>query len=325
MNDVVFSIVMPTYNRPELLKRAMRSVLNQTFQNFELVVVDDASERRTADLARSFRDDRIVYVCHESNLGASAAYNSGIARSTGLFIAFLDDDDEYFPDFLIKAYRFVESTSPPVDFFWTGVRHVRDMPGREEIWFEKNWRDGFESLEKAYIEATTIGNGFGLVVKREVFDEIGMFDERLQVCEDTDFLFRLVQKREFSVLPEVLVKIHRHGGAQLVDPDKYRVRARAVETIMERYRSFIEQYPGLHEIFARHLVDLHYRAGDRRRGRQCIRDVIRPSPYRPIYWIDWICYEFFGRDAAFCFTKKRLRRAVEKLLPEGDVHGQNRS
>ena len=89
------TIIIPTYNRAHLLGRAIRSVLTQTFHNWELIVVDDASTDNTKEVAYSFQDPRIHYLCHETNRGGPAARNTGIREARGLYIAFLDSDDEW--------------------------------------------------------------------------------------------------------------------------------------------------------------------------------------------------------------------------------------
>ena len=92
------SVVIPTYNRPEFLGAAISSVLNQTFQDWELLVVDDASENDTEEVVDGFGDHRLRWFRHEKRIGGSAARNTGIVNSVGAYVAFLDDDDEWLPD-----------------------------------------------------------------------------------------------------------------------------------------------------------------------------------------------------------------------------------
>ena len=89
------SVIIPTRNRVEMLCRAVNSVLSQTFDNLECIVVDDESHDNTEKVINSFEDDRLKYFRHEKNKGASAARNTGIRQSKGGLIAFLDDDDEW--------------------------------------------------------------------------------------------------------------------------------------------------------------------------------------------------------------------------------------
>src|SRR3989338_8677774 len=95
---VKVSVIIPTHNRPELLKRAVKSVLNQTYKDLEVIVVDDGLEKRADETVNSFNDSRLKYIQHPEEKGGSAARNTGIKNSSGEFIAFLDDDDEWLPE-----------------------------------------------------------------------------------------------------------------------------------------------------------------------------------------------------------------------------------
>ncbi len=92
------SVIIPTCNRPELLPRAVKSVLNQTFNDFEVIVVDDGDKISAEKAMAQFSDQRIKYIKHEKRKGGGAARNTGLRNSQGDYIAFLDDDDEYLPD-----------------------------------------------------------------------------------------------------------------------------------------------------------------------------------------------------------------------------------
>ena len=92
------SIVIPTYNRVDFLPKAIQSVLNQTYRNWEMIIVDDGSTDNTEEIVKGYKESRIQYIVHKYNLGLSAARNTGIKKSRGEYIAFLDSDDEWFPE-----------------------------------------------------------------------------------------------------------------------------------------------------------------------------------------------------------------------------------
>ena len=95
----VVNVIIPTYNRAQLLPRAINSVIAQTFQDIKIIVVDDASTDRTEEVVSSFQDPRIHYIRHSQNRGPSAARNTGIrASEAGQYLAYLEDDDEWFPN-----------------------------------------------------------------------------------------------------------------------------------------------------------------------------------------------------------------------------------
>ena len=117
------SIIIPTYNRAHLIDRSIQSVLNQTYQDFELIVVDDGSTDNTEDIIRQFqeKDKRIKYIKHDKNKGGSAARNTGIKNSRGEYIAFQDSDDEWFPEKLEKQIEIIECTDPKVGIVYSDM------------------------------------------------------------------------------------------------------------------------------------------------------------------------------------------------------------
>jgi len=99
------SVVIPTCNRPDLLPRAIKSVLAQTYQDFEIIVVDDGREKSSENVVAGIGDARLKYIKQTDKKGGSAARNTGIKAAAGDFIAFLDDDDEWLPEKLDKQVR----------------------------------------------------------------------------------------------------------------------------------------------------------------------------------------------------------------------------
>ncbi len=102
------SVVIPTYNRPELLNNSINSVLSQTYRDFELIVIDDCSSDNTPDVLEGFRDERLRVIRNSSNKGIAAVRNISVSNSQGKYIAFLDDDDEWLPDKLEKQLKIME-------------------------------------------------------------------------------------------------------------------------------------------------------------------------------------------------------------------------
>src|SRR2546429_9117536 len=119
------SVIIPTYNRAEFLCSAITSVLNQTFHNFEIIVVDDASQDHTREVMNSLGDKRIRYIRHEKNKGVAATRNTGLVNAKGTYIAFLDDDDEWLPEKLQKQFNLLESCQNIVGVVYTGAFVVR--------------------------------------------------------------------------------------------------------------------------------------------------------------------------------------------------------
>jgi glycosyltransferase involved in cell wall biosynthesis len=198
------SVVIPTYNRASKVIRAVASVLYQTFTDYEIIVVDDGSRDGTSDrlapLARHIR-----YLHHHSNLGVSAARNTGIKASRSPFIAFLDSDDYWLP----------EKLSIQMDFF----RHCPEAVAcqTEEVWIRKGIRvnprrrhlkpsgDIFESSLKLCLVSPS-----SVMLRRSLFSEVGLFDEDLPACEDYDLWLRISCRYPVSLIPTHLVV--KEGG-----------------------------------------------------------------------------------------------------------------
>ena len=321
-----FSIVIPTYRRPALLRRAIQSVVNQTLEDFELIVVDDGNEaddgNETLNIVTTFQDRRIALIQHESNQGPAAAYNTGIRASRGEWICFLDDDDEYLHPFLERTLDLVENANQPVGFVWSGIERVIDSPSGESLSCRTLWPPRFESREQALVAATSIGNGHGLTVKRECLEQIGLYDETYQVCEDTEMLFRLAPRYCFAVIPEALVRIHSHGCGQLTDSKNILLRLECRERLLSQHRDFVDQYPNLGAVHFKQLVDLSYQAGLKSRGRSWLLQILRANPLKLTVAADWASYELFGEDLRTRLSRttvggflRRWRHRIAQDLP----------
>ena len=124
------SVIIPTYNRAAFLRLAIASVLNQTFQNFEIIVIDDASQDHTREVVNSLSDTRIRYIRHEGNRGVAVSRNTGVVNAKGSYIAFLDDDDEWFPEKLQKQFDLLEACQPIVGVVYTGAFIIEESSKR---------------------------------------------------------------------------------------------------------------------------------------------------------------------------------------------------
>ena len=215
------SVIIPTRNRVEMLCRAVNSVLSQTFDNLECIVVDDESHDNTEKVINSFEDDRLKYFRHEKNKGASAARNTGIRQSKGGLIAFLDDDDEWIATKLEKQ-----------------VPLLKGLPERFGMVY--CWMDYYDANNKLIhqhhptlkgyvfpqvLDAQRLGGCPTLLVKRNVVDQIGGFDESLIRGNDGDFIRRICRTNRVDFIPEVLVKVHsNHGYIQISRSDKIGIK-----------------------------------------------------------------------------------------------------
>ena len=221
-NSLFFSVIIPTYNRRHLFDIALKSVLNQTYKDFEVIVVDDGSTDQTNEVINNFNDARIKYL-YQENHGVSHARNRGLEISRGKFIAFLDSDDRWVPQKLGRAKEFIDRY-PDIYIFHT-----------DEIWYKGGRLLNQKKKHKkpsgyAYLKALPlccIGMSTA-VVKRELFEKIGLFDESLPACEDYDFWLRATHSFEVKLIAEKLTV--KDGGRtdQLSSQwglDKHRIKA----------------------------------------------------------------------------------------------------
>ncbi len=218
----LFSVVIPSYNRKNFLKKSIDSVLNQNIGDYELVVVDDGSTDSSILLVADYRGKGLTYI-RTSNLGVSHARNTGIQNSRGSYIAFLDSDDCWESSKLEHVLESINNFSD-IDLFHT-----------EETWFKnekllnqkKKHRKPDGHVYKKCLPLCCIGMST-LVVKKSLFTKIGMFDETMPVCEDYDFFLRATLENKVKLIPLSLTI--KDGGRvdQLSNQpglDKYRIYA----------------------------------------------------------------------------------------------------
>ena len=201
----MITVVIPTYNRYGLLKVAIDSVLDQSYRDFELIVIDDGSTDDTHALVRSYGDS-LVYLKQE-NQGPSAARNRGIEESRGSLVAFLDSDDRWHPDKLLIQIEAMEE-EPGYLISHTGEVWYRNGELlRQKKKHQKLPGYIFErSLSMCMVSMSTV------IARRELFDHIGCFDEKLPCCEDYDFWLRASLRYPFLLVDQPLT--FKEGGRE---------------------------------------------------------------------------------------------------------------
>ncbi len=204
------SVIIPTYNRAHLIGRAINSVLNQTHQGFELIVVDDGSTDNTEDVTKEFqqKDERVIYLRHKQNKGGSAARNTGIKASKGKYIAFLDSDDEWLPEKLEKQINMFNIVPDNIGLIYCGYYKILEKNGeilKEIIPIYKG--DAYIKMLKRCI----LGSPTPLV-RKNCFERVGLFDENLPSCQDWDMWIRVAKYYNFDFIKESLAKYYIHGN-----------------------------------------------------------------------------------------------------------------
>jgi glycosyltransferase involved in cell wall biosynthesis len=216
------SVIIPTYNRASYLKEAIDSVLSQDFRDFELIVVDDGSTDGTPNLLESYGGSlRCLYQEHR---GVSAARNTGISHAKGTYVAFLDSDDLWLPNKL----------SIQVDFFQRNADAL--ICQTEEIWIRNGARVNSKKRHKKYSDdifekalPLCIVSPSAVMMKKDLFDRVGFFDESLPVCEDYDLWLRISAIYPIHLIETpCIIKRGGHGdqlSRSLEGIDRFRIKA----------------------------------------------------------------------------------------------------
>lgn len=200
---VSVTVIIPTHNRAGIINFAIQSVLSQTYTDFELIVVDDASKDQTEDHVKSWNDPRIKYVRHSSSKGGSAARNTGIRIARGEYITFLDDDDQWVPSKLLKQLTLIKHSDSSVGLIYSGYSIIKGKDILKIVIPDCKKQMFFDLLESNCVGPTST-----VMIKKTVIDEIGGFDEKLQSCQDWDLWLRIAEKFNFACIPEALVKYY---------------------------------------------------------------------------------------------------------------------
>jgi len=205
------SVVLPTYNRGRTLSRAIESVLSQSFNDFELIIVDDRSTDDTPGILRKYASHDKIRIISQLAQGCSAARNIGVSVSRGRYVAFQDSDDEWTADMLEKAVAALDASGPEIGVFYSDMLRVQQN-GERSYWSSPDVQKGALINEQS-LDYQVAGIGMqSVVIKRECFSHVGMFDERLPRFIDLELFIRLADRFEFIHCGEPLVRYYAGKG-----------------------------------------------------------------------------------------------------------------
>jgi glycosyltransferase involved in cell wall biosynthesis len=272
--DELVSIIIPVHDRMKLIPRAIKSVVQQTYRNLEILVIDDGSSQAIDGVIEAFNDERIVLLRHDINKGVAAARNTGIKAAHGDFITFLDSDDEYHPMKVEKQLAHLRAFGREEVVSYCRVEDIcdRTMKVIEVSDFRQEGNILSQALRSCCITM------FGMMMRKELLEKAGPLDESLRKYEDWDFLIRLAHLFRFSLLDEVLVRAHWHDQGQLSRDVESSVINR--KEILARHLPLYRADNLAHSIF---LADLAYHIAARRgksEARRLLVKSIALTPFR---------------------------------------------
>jgi glycosyltransferase involved in cell wall biosynthesis len=226
----VFSVVIPIFNAGKYLERAIASVLRQTLEDFELILVDDGSTDDAVDRARLIKDDRITILA-QPNAGAPSALNRGVAAARGEYIAFLDCDDFWAPDKL-QIHTAFFLAHPEADVIFSGLIYVDsdDKP----LGLPARTSSGNFNFEQIFVD-NVVGSSSVISIRKEAMHAAGGFDPAMLYLFDIDLMLRIALLRPSNVLgiPKPLAFYRRHPGQQTSD---WRIIKRYWTKLVEKLR-----------------------------------------------------------------------------------------
>lgn len=208
MENGLVSVIIPVYNREDTIKRAVDSVLNQTYKNLEVIVVDDGSTDNTVQVVEGCGDSRVNLVRMQGHGGANRARNIGVAKSKGYYIAFQDSDDEWLPEKLYKQIEFMEKEDCPACYCAHNIYE-------DGLWrtfpYDYASREKYQSRLREILTKYNVISTQTLIVKRESLGlmENKWFDEFLPRLQDYDLVIRMVQVMYIGYINQPLVNVYR--------------------------------------------------------------------------------------------------------------------
>lgn len=203
------SLIITTYNRARLLPRAVNSVLDQTYEDYELIIVDDCSTDSTPEMIQLFENPRIRLFRHEVNRGLSAARNTGIANARGEYIAFLDDDDECTPNRLADQVSILDS-NPKAGLVYGWIEEINDATGARRIPRNvQNTHRGRAAFEAALTGVSDTASMAYPCIRASIIRQVGGYDERVPTNgEEALFMTSVTQISDAEYVPSIIGRIH---------------------------------------------------------------------------------------------------------------------
>lgn len=317
------SVVLRTYKRPNMVGRAIESVLKQTYENFELLVIDDHSPDETPEIVREYeaQDDRLRYIRNEENKGHVITLNIACREATGEYIAFLDDDDVWLPEKLSTQVERLESLSEEYALVYGATRH-KNLESGETVTVSDPGLEGdiyHEVLRQG--SGNVFGPPSGVMIRTQVLKEFNYFDEDLTRGAGQS-LFRTIAKNyKIAYTDELCVDyyIHEDRVTTMRSESEIRESIRVNERKISDLSGDLEQVPTAFQREYERLGNLYCVVGDMRQGRSYFRQAIDEAGLSATLAIRLVVAYFGQQVYTFFFNPefryRQLVKKYEKFIP----------
>lgn len=282
-----FTVAITTYQRPAQLVHAIKSVLAQSFTDYELLIIDDGSQDHTEQVVAALRASDVMsnvrYIRQPHNQGIGAARNVAIQQARAACLVFLDDDDRLASDFLAQVHR-AWATFPPTVAFAVAAHAIYRQTAEDEKFIrditygvnEVHIKSGHSYLQKPF------GTGSGMVVRTSAARAVGGFNTERIFAEDSDFLLRLAMTSDMAVIPHAKFMAYSTSGPHLTK--NFRWVAQAREQLADYHRQALRAYPATLVRYYTLGATSYYAIKERQSGRRCIWKALRLIPWSPRTW-----------------------------------------
>jgi glycosyltransferase involved in cell wall biosynthesis len=276
------SVIIPTHNRAQLISRSTRSVLAQTYQDIEIIVVDDGSTDDTRQVVTSY-GDRVSYI-FQQRAGASAARNLGVLNSSGEYLMFLDSDDTIQATAIMKLARALDE-NPDCGAAFCGWNTVNER--RSEVVGSSLDRPSGDVFVQMCTQHLCIGHS--ALVRRECLAKSGLFDPELPQYEDIDFWVRVAAHCRFKFVPEHLVNYHQGHTSSSGEPGRLAWSRDLILSKLSAYRKngrlgpreWRAVYRRIRENYSNNCAIIAQRALDNGQYRRALAYSVLALAYRP--------------------------------------------
>jgi len=238
--EPLISVIITCYNGEKFIREAIESVINQTYQNWELIIIDDGSTDSSKEIVDRYRTgQRIKYVQHDTNKGIAKTKNTGIRLARGNYLAFLDQDDVWLPNKLKSQVNFFKNQQEDVGMICTGMVFTDEKLKPQRIF--KGFRDDDQKglVKNIYLQPTNSASV--MMVKKRCFSQLGFFDETLYGWEDFEMWMRIASQYKIKYIREAIVKKRMHTESAQRLP-KVQKEAKKVFNQAVQLHPFLEAY-----------------------------------------------------------------------------------